>query len=58
VTFLKIVADDSSPPLFSLTFFSHILFLARSHDERWPLGTPFMTVSAQRLAPTQYGISR
>ena len=57
-TFLKIVADDFSLPLFLLTFFCHILFHARSHDERWPLGTPFMTVSAQRLAPNQYGISR
>ena len=28
------------------------------HDERWPLGTPFMIVSTQRFAPNQYGISR
>ena len=33
--------------------FRTFLIHAHSHDQRWPLGTPFMTVSAQRFAPNQ-----
>ncbi len=53
VPFLKIVADDSRRVFSCSRSFSHSF-----HDERRPLGTPFMIVSAQRLPPNQYGISR
>jgi len=39
---------------FFLTFFRTVFF----YEDSGPLGTPFMIVSAQRLAPNQYAISR
>ncbi|SPF35097.1 hypothetical protein SBA1_1380013 [Candidatus Sulfotelmatobacter kueseliae] len=53
VTFLKIVTDDFRRPFSCSHSFRTFLIQAHSHDQRWPLGTPFMTVIAQRLAPNQ-----
>jgi len=36
----------------------HFSLQVNPYAESWPLATPFMIVSVQRLAPNQYGISR